>query len=70
VHLSATGLGLAEFDGVSQALEHGYNGSSSAREERVVVAGDEEGDVHGDINTAEMSLGAAGTSARATCECS
>jgi hypothetical protein len=75
VHLAAAGLGLAEFDGVSQALKHSYDGSTGSREESVVVAGDEERDVHGDFNTsgilwrpsAEMSLGAAGTSDRATC---
>jgi hypothetical protein len=47
VHLAATGLALAKFDGVSEALEHSYNGSTGLREESVVVAGDEEGDVHG-----------------------
>ena len=47
VHLAAAGLRLAEFDGVAQAFEHGYDGPSGSREERVVVAGDEEGDVHG-----------------------
>jgi len=75
VHLAAAGLGLAEFDGVSQTLEHGYDGSTGLREEGVVVAGDEEGDVQGGFNTslhdrgrtsAERSLGAAGTSARGT----
>jgi hypothetical protein len=39
-------------------------------EERVVVAGEEEGDLQGGLNTsvasAERSLGAAGMSARAT----
>lgn len=72
VHLAAAGLGLAEFDGMPQALEHSHDGSTGLREERVVVAGDEEGDVQGGLNTslasAERSLGAAGMSARATCE--
>jgi hypothetical protein len=75
VHLAAAGLGLAEFDRVSETLEHGYYGSTGLWEESVVVAGDEEGNVQGGFNTslhdrdrasAERSLGAARTSARAT----
>jgi hypothetical protein len=51
VHLAAAGLGLAELDGVSQALEHGYDGPAGLWEERVVVAGDEEGNVQGGLST-------------------
>jgi hypothetical protein len=47
VHLSATGLGFAELDGVTEALEDGDDGFSGVGEESVVVAGDEEGDEHG-----------------------
>jgi hypothetical protein len=66
--LAAAGLRLAEFDSVAEALEHCDNRSSGARKERVVVAGDEEGDMHGDLSSSprKPSLGVAGTIARAT----
>jgi hypothetical protein len=39
---------------VAEALEHGDNGSACSRKERVVIAGDEEGDMHCDLNTSVL----------------
>ena len=47
VHLAAAGLGLTELDGVTEAFEYGYNCSACSWEERVIVASDEERDMHG-----------------------
>ena len=49
MHLAATGLGGAEFDGVAQALEHGDDSFARLGEQGVVVASDEQGDEHGRI---------------------
>jgi len=42
VHLAATGLGGAEFDGVAEAFEDGNDGLAGLGKEGVVIAGDEE----------------------------
>jgi hypothetical protein len=44
VHLSAAGLLHGELDGVAQTFEHTRDGDSGLREQRVVIAGDEERD--------------------------
>jgi hypothetical protein len=49
VHLAAAGLGQREFDGVAEALEDLGDGDAGLREERVVIAGDEEGDAQGSL---------------------
>ena len=51
VHLAAAGLAGGEDDGVAQALEEADHGFSRVGEEGVVVAGDEEGYLHGLVPT-------------------
>ena len=45
--LPATGLCLRELDLVAQTLEHLHGGDPDVGEQRVVHAGEEEGDAHG-----------------------
>ena len=45
--LPATGLGLRELDLVAQTLEHVHRRDAHVGEQRVVHAGQEEGDAHG-----------------------
>jgi len=45
MHLAAAGLLDGEDDGVAKAFKETRNGDARLGEERVVVAGDEEGDL-------------------------
>jgi hypothetical protein len=62
MHLTATGLASGEVDGVAEALEHANNSFARFREQRVVVASDEERDAQAkllgsgrDFNTDSIS---------------
>ena len=46
MHLPAAGLLAPEFDAMAKALEHGDHGFACFREQRVVVAGDEQRNQH------------------------
>jgi len=49
VHLAAAGLGEGEVDGVAEALEDLRDGDAGLGKERVVIAGDEERDLQGEL---------------------
>ena len=56
VHLAAAGLLETKLDRVAETLQHAHDGLPGSGEERVVIAGDEEGYAHGEADASPVEV--------------